>query len=61
MDLERISDSCGYGVPTFQYQGQRPTHAAWAERKGADGLAEYQRENNSTSLDGLPGLRWLKG
>jgi hypothetical protein len=47
VELERISDSCGYGVPLYQYEGQR----------GETGLAEYQRKNNAASIDGLPGLR----
>ncbi len=50
----RISDSCGYGVPLYSYEGERDQLQRWAERKGADGLAKYQRDNNSESLDGLP-------
>jgi hypothetical protein len=52
----RISDSCGYGVPLYDYRGERDQLQRWAQRKGADGVAEYQRENNTESLDGLPGL-----
>ena len=33
--------------------------AAWAEKKGPDGLAKYQCEKNAASIDGLPGLRWV--
>lgn len=56
--LRRISDSCGYGVPRFKYQGQRDQLPAWVERKEAqEGVAAYRRENNATSIDGLPGLR----
>ena len=55
--VERIADSCGYGVPLFRFEQQRSQLTAWAERKGPDGLAEYQRTNNSQSLDGLPALR----
>ncbi|HET6417044.1 MAG TPA: pyridoxamine 5'-phosphate oxidase family protein [Polyangiales bacterium] len=52
----RISDSCGYGVPLYDYAGERDQLQRWAERKGADGISEYQRENNTESLDGLPSL-----
>jgi len=52
----RISDSCGYGVPLYDYRGERDQLQRWAQRKGADGIAEYQRENNTESLDGLPSL-----
>ncbi len=58
VDLTRISDSCGYGVPLMRYEGERPQMGEWAERKGEAGLDAYQREKNGASLDGLPGLRW---
>jgi len=50
----RISDSCGYGVPLYRYEGERDQLQRWAERKGPEGLADYQRDNNLESLDGLP-------
>ena len=52
----RISDSCGYAVPLMGFVGDRDNLNRWAERKGPDGVAEYQTANNTTSLDGLPGL-----
>lgn len=55
--LERIADSCGYGVPLYRYEGERKTLLEWAERKGAEAIARYQAEHNRRSLDGLPGLR----
>ena len=58
LDVERISDSCGYGVPLYRYEGQRSQLGAWAERKGEGALLTYQREKNSVSIDRLPGLRW---
>jgi hypothetical protein len=58
--VERISDSCGYGVPLYQFEGHRPQLQAWAERKGEDGLIEYQLKNNRDSIDGLPGLDWAQ-
>jgi predicted pyridoxine 5'-phosphate oxidase superfamily flavin-nucleotide-binding protein len=56
--VERASDSCGYGVPLYEYQGERTALGAWAEKKGHEGLLEYQRTRNAASIDGLPGLRW---
>jgi hypothetical protein len=58
VDIERISDSCGFGVPLYTFQGDRRQLAAWADKKGAEGLVEYQAKNNSRSVDGLPALRW---
>lgn len=56
IDVQRISDSCGYGVPLMELQGHRPQLDAWAERKGTDGIAAYWEEKNRASIDGLPGL-----
>lgn len=57
MRLERISDSCGYGVPLYRYEGERSQLDEWARRKGPDGIVRYRAENNAKSIDGLPGLR----
>jgi hypothetical protein len=55
--LDRISDSCGYGVPLYEFRGQRGQLPAWVERKEAqDGVGAYRRANNAESIDGLPGL-----
>ena len=55
-DLGRIGDSCGFGVPLYQFVEERDTLARWAEKKGPEGVAAYQREKNAASLDGLPAL-----
>lgn len=57
IDLERISDSCGYGVPLYHYEGERRQLLDWADRKGSEGVRRYQLENNRRSLNGLPALR----
>ncbi len=54
VDVERVQTSCGYGVPLFDYAGQRDTMIRWANAKGADGLETYRQENNARSIDGLP-------
>lgn len=56
VEAERISDSCGYGVPLMPFADHRRTMDEWSERKGADGIAAYWSEKNATSLDGLPGI-----
>jgi hypothetical protein len=55
--IHRISDSCGYGVPLYGFEGHRSQLPAWAARKGARGLIEYQEANNRVTIDGLPALR----
>ena len=56
VEVSRISDSCGYGVPRYEYEGERDTLVRYAEHLGAAGIADYQAENNLNSLDGLTGL-----
>ncbi|MFN8289580.1 MAG: pyridoxamine 5'-phosphate oxidase family protein [Chitinophagaceae bacterium] len=53
-DIDLVQTSCGFGVPLYQYEGDRDIHFEWAEKKGADGLQEYIQHNNLKSLDGLP-------
>lgn len=53
----RISDSCGFGVPLYEFHGHRSQLLEWADRKGPEGLEEYLRTKNAQSLDGLPGIR----
>jgi len=55
--VTRVSDSCGYAVPLFQYVEDRDQLTQWADRKGEAGIEEYRAKNNAHSIDGLPGLR----
>jgi len=54
IDIDLVQTSCGYGVPLFEYAGERTTLHRWAEQKGEAGLEEYRRQKNARSLDGLP-------
>ena len=56
VDVTRVSDSCGFGVPLLRYQGERDQHFRWAQKKGPEGLRAYKQEKNRHSIDGLPGL-----
>jgi hypothetical protein len=60
VELERVADSCGYGVPLMSFEGERPHLGLWAAKKvrvgGPDALLDYQRERNSESIDGLPAV-----
>ena len=56
VDLTRIQDACGFGVPLFEFVSPRDTLLKWVERKGEAGLAEYRRENNLKSIDDLPAV-----
>lgn len=52
--IDLVQTSCGFGVPLYEYTGERDIHFEWAEKKGEDGLYEYVQQNNLKSLDGLP-------
>jgi Pyridoxamine 5'-phosphate oxidase len=54
--VTRVAKSCGFGVPLYEYSGDRNQLAAWAEHKGQEKLLEYQGEYNATSIDGLTGI-----
>ena len=54
--VTRVSDSCGFAVPFYDYRGERDTLDRWAESKGAGQLDEYRRTRNARSLDGLPAV-----
>ncbi|MEX2112024.1 MAG: pyridoxamine 5'-phosphate oxidase family protein, partial [Pirellulales bacterium] len=41
VELESIADSCGYGVPRYEYQGERSLLIDYAESKGPEKLAQY--------------------
>jgi Pyridoxamine 5'-phosphate oxidase len=60
VEVERIADSCGYGVPLMEPAGDRPQQALWVERKlaqgGAGAIAAYRAQYNARSIDGLPAL-----
>ena len=60
VDVTRISDSCGYGVPLMRYEGRRPHSTLSAQKrlrtKGPEGYIEFVEERNARSLDGLPAL-----
>lgn len=59
IELTRISDSCGYGVPLLEFKAERPTLPAWCQKRGTEGLKIYRQEKNRRSVDGLPGVAEL--
>lgn len=57
VDVDLIRDSCGYGVPFYDYRGERDSLTNWVQSKSEQELDDYRRAKNAQSLDGLPGLR----
>lgn len=56
VDVTRVSDSCGFGVPRYDLAGERDLLHSWAAARDDAQIADYQRTRNATSVDGLPGL-----
>ena len=54
--MDRVSDSCGYGVPAMEFVRERENLPLDHSKRGADGLETYRQDNNTVSLDGLPAL-----
>ncbi|MDZ7930828.1 MAG: pyridoxamine 5'-phosphate oxidase family protein [Rhodococcus sp. (in: high G+C Gram-positive bacteria)] len=56
VEVTRISDSCGWGVPIMDLAGERDLIQRHADKKGVDGMVKYRAERNAVSIDGLPGF-----
>jgi Pyridoxamine 5'-phosphate oxidase len=54
VDVQRVADSCGYGLPLMDFSDERHLLPEHMERKGEQGLLDYRRLRNRTSIDGLP-------
>ena len=58
--VDRIADSCGYGVPLLDYVGERPHSDKSSEKRirtnGPDAFEDYKRKKNVESIDGLPAV-----
>jgi hypothetical protein len=56
VDVNRVSDSCGFAVPLLDYVGERTLLDDWAARRTDEDLVAYRKERNAASIDGLPAL-----
>jgi Pyridoxamine 5'-phosphate oxidase len=54
--IDRLADSCGWGVPFFDYKGDRDQLGRWVDAKPYEEWAARRLETNALSIDGLPGL-----
>jgi hypothetical protein len=59
VDVTRVADSCGFGVPLMEHVGKRSNAEKWARGKlakgGPDALVDYKHDKNRHSIDGMPG------
>lgn len=56
LHVTRVSDSCGYSVPVYDYKHDRDVLDKWVERKGEAAIQQYIVDNNQKSIDGLPAI-----
>src|SRR4051812_11269451 len=60
VDVTRIADSCGYGVPLMEHVGEREHQAKSSAKRirvgGPRAYADYQLQHNAESIDGLRAL-----
>lgn len=60
VEVLRVADACGYGVPLMAYEGERSHMRAWADKRlrvgGPQAIEAYKATHNGQSIDGLPAL-----
>lgn len=54
VDVERVSDSCGYALPLMSLDDERDLLTPNMERRGPEGVVAYRRQKNRASIDGIP-------
>jgi hypothetical protein len=56
VEVNRVSDSCGFAVPLMTYEQDRDLLPQFWSRKTPDETVEYWTKKNATSIDGLPAV-----
>lgn len=56
VDVERVADSCGWGVPFYDFKGERDQLKRAIDHYAPDQLTEKRFTANAESIDGLTGL-----
>ena len=54
--IERVADSCGWGVPLFAFKGERDQLRRWVDDRPEAEWIERRLATNAVSIDGLPAL-----
>ena len=52
INIDLIQTSCGFGVPCFEYKGERSLLLDWANNRGPEGIRAYWQSTNRLSIDG---------
>lgn len=56
-DVLAVQDSCGWGVPFYEFKGERDQLTRDIDHQELDAWYESRLSRNATSIDGLPGLK----
>ena len=56
VDVQRVCESCGFGVPLYDYNTQRDTSPEYIRKIGPEKIRGYLAQMNGQSIDGLPGM-----
>lgn len=57
VNITRIQDSCGWGVPFYEYKGDRDQLKRSENHRSYEEWVEHRYKTNAVSIDGLPGLK----
>ena len=57
VSVSRVSSSCGFSVPFYDFRAQRDTLDKWACAQGTEKLKAYRAAKNVKSIDGLPAFK----
>jgi hypothetical protein len=55
-DITQVQDSCGWGVPFYEFKGERDQLTRYIDHQEPDVWYESRLTKNAQSIDGLPGL-----
>lgn len=56
LEISRVQDSCGWGVPLYEYRGARDRLVEHNAARSQEEFMERRYATNGASIDGLPGL-----
>ena len=56
VDVDLVTDSCGWGVPLMEFKGERDQLKRYVDHKPIAEWKDHRYVRNAQSIDGLPGL-----
>ena len=56
-DIRQVQDSCGWGVPFYEFKGERDQLTRYIENRPVEEWHESRLTKNALSIDGLPALQ----